>query len=254
MSLDTATPVIVYPYHEATVTETTWHYKAIEYLHMVLVQRYREQENVFVGANNFIYWEEGNTDEKQSPDVYVCFGARNTDRSSYMTWNEGGIAPQVVFEISSKGSRITDLGTKKAVYEMLGVEEYYVFDPLVEYIPSGLRAFRLQRGAFVEVPESAARIRPKGRGKIRSTNCFPPLRVHSPRLGLDVGTEGPLLRLYLPGQVEGLPTYQEASQRLNDAEEAQQQAEEARRRAEERLAQLESENAELRRKHGPSRG
>ncbi|MBX3170953.1 MAG: Uma2 family endonuclease [Candidatus Eremiobacteraeota bacterium] len=111
---------IVYPYYEETVTETTWHYRAAQYLQAVLEFRYRERGDVFVG---------GNVEEKQSPDVYVCFGARNIDRSSYKTWEEGGIVPQVVFEISSRSSRVHDLGTKKATNEMLGRPKSWPSDP-----------------------------------------------------------------------------------------------------------------------------
>ncbi len=190
-----------YPYYEATVTESTRHFKSISYLQQALLYRYRDSDDVFVGANNYVYWEEGNVDDKQAPDVYVCFGARNIERSSYKAWEEGGILPQVVFEVTSKSSRITDLGTKKAVYEMLGVEEYYAFDPLKEFIPQGLRAFRLKNGAYVEVIPKMS----KGSDKT--------IRVYSPRLNLDLGapsgkTPG-ILRLFEPGKSAALPTYEE---------------------------------------------
>ena len=217
---------IVYPYYEATVTESTPHLKSIFYLYGVLSNRYFERDDVFVGANNFLYWEEGNLDEKQAPDVYVCFGARNKDRYSYKIWEEGGIAPQVVVEITSRSSKTADLATKKGIYEMLGVEEYYAFDPLKEYIPQGLRAFRLKRGSYQETTP-----------KLAKPAAF---RVYSPRLDLDM--EGPageatgVLRLFEPGNPVALRDFREAELRVametSRADQAQARADEAQARAE----------------------
>ena len=228
----------LYPYYEATVTESTPHLKSILYLYMVLSHRYSQRSDVFIGANNNIYWEEGNTNEKQAPDVYACFGASNRDRRSYKTWEEGGVVPQVVFEITSRSSKTSDLATKKGIYEMLGVEEYYAYDPLKEYLPQGLRAFRLKRGSYREIhpPRSA------------------PFRVYSPRLNLDL--EGPvtketgLLRLFEPGSPTALRSYSEselvlagekarADEASAQAEAAQARAEEERARAEQALARVE---------------
>lgn len=181
--------------------------------------RYADRQDVFVGANNFVYWEEGNRDRKLSLDMYVCFGARNVDRRSYKTWDEGGIAPQVVFGVTSNSSRFTDQGSDKSVYEALGVEEYYRFDPLYEPIPSGFLAFRSKRS---ELQPVAAK------------------RLFSPRLGLDLRAEGPLLRLFLPGSGQRLLTYHEAVA-------ARQEAEAARQRAELLAARLQAELAELKR-------
>ena len=77
-----------------------------------------------------------------------------------------------VFEVTSRSSRLTDLGTKRATYEMLGVEEYYAFDPLKEYIAPGLTAFRLEGEDYKDITPNFS--------KKTST----PIRVYSPRLDL----------------------------------------------------------------------
>ena len=224
---------VVYPYYEATVTESTPHLKSILYLYSVLSHRYGHRPDVFIGGNNYIYWEKGNTDEKQAPDVYACFGASNRDRRSYKTWEEGGVVPQVVFEITSRSSKTSDLATKKGIYEMLGVEEYYAYDPLKEYIPEGLRAFRLRRGSYREItpPRSG------------------PFRVYSPRLDLDM--EGPplkepgLLRLFEPGSQTMFRSYNESeltvAQEKARADEASAQAQTNRALAEEAQARADGE-------------
>jgi Uma2 family endonuclease len=183
---------IDYPYYEETVTESTWHAEAGQYLASALSCRYQARADVFVGSDNFVYWEEGNPDEKLAPDVYVCFGARRRGRRSYKTWEDHGVAPQVVIEISSRSSRHTDLGNKKAIYEEIGVEEYYVFDPLREYIPQGLRAFRRKGATFEEIVFPDKTVDP---------------RVYSPRLEL----EGLLADLFRSR--EGSPSAAEGSQK-----------------------------------------
>ncbi|MDY7016110.1 MAG: Uma2 family endonuclease, partial [Cyanobacteriota bacterium] len=44
-------------------------------------------------------------------------------------WEEGNIAPQVVFEILSPGNRLKAMAQKLRFYDRHGVEEYYVYDP-----------------------------------------------------------------------------------------------------------------------------
>jgi Uma2 family endonuclease len=64
-----------------------------------------------------------------APDVMVAFGRPKGDRGSYLQWEEGGIAPQVVFEICSPANTIAVMTRKFRFYERHGVEEYYLYDP-----------------------------------------------------------------------------------------------------------------------------
>jgi Uma2 family endonuclease len=59
----------------------------------------------------------------------VVIGRTKGDRGSYQQWKEGGIAPQVVFEILSPGNRLGAMNRKLKFYERYGVEEYYLYDP-----------------------------------------------------------------------------------------------------------------------------
>ena len=65
----------------------------------------------------------------QAPDVMVAFGPLKGRRGSYKQWLEGGIAPQVVFEILSPSNSSEEMDRKFAFYQRYGVEEYYVFNP-----------------------------------------------------------------------------------------------------------------------------
>ncbi|MCI0463351.1 MAG: Uma2 family endonuclease, partial [Gemmataceae bacterium] len=91
--------------------------------------QYRNDPNVFVAGDLLWYPVEGNNTIRQAPDVYVAFGRPKGDRGSYRQWEEGGIAPQVVFEILSPSNRAGELVRKFKFYERYGVEEYYVYDP-----------------------------------------------------------------------------------------------------------------------------
>jgi len=59
----------------------------------------------------------------------VVFGRPASDRSSYLQWREEGVAPQVLFEVLSRGNTVAEMTHKFLFYEQYGVEEYYVYDP-----------------------------------------------------------------------------------------------------------------------------
>jgi len=52
--------------------------------------------DVYVSANSFVYYEEGNKAAVVAPDIYVVFGVIKRQRDNYKIWKEAGIAPQFV--------------------------------------------------------------------------------------------------------------------------------------------------------------
>ena len=90
---------------------------------------YREDANVFVAGDLFWYPVEGSPNIRTAPDVMVDFGRPKGHRGSYMQWKEGGITPQVVFEIWSPGNRHAVMARKFDFFQRYGVEEYYLYDP-----------------------------------------------------------------------------------------------------------------------------
>ena len=93
-----------------------------------LEQLFATDPNVFVAGDLLWYPIKGNP-KRQAPDVLVVFGRPKGDRGSYKQWQEGGIAPQVVFEILSPGNRSGEMLRKLNFYQRYGVEEYYIYDP-----------------------------------------------------------------------------------------------------------------------------
>ena len=100
-----------------------------------VVGELREQfagQEVFVAGDLFWYPVEGNPKEVTAPDALVAFGRPAGYRGSYKQWEEGNVAPQVVFEILSPSNTDDELDAKLAFYERHGVEEYFLIDP---YLP-----------------------------------------------------------------------------------------------------------------------
>src|SRR5262245_50517157 len=89
----------------------------------------RHDPDVFVAGDLLWYPVEGKPKIRIGPDVLVAFGRPKGERGSYRQWEEGGIAPQVVFEILSPGNRLEEMIRKLRFYQRYGVEEYYLYDP-----------------------------------------------------------------------------------------------------------------------------
>jgi multidrug efflux pump subunit AcrA (membrane-fusion protein) len=104
------------------------------------------------------------------------------------------------------------------------VKEYFLFDPLGEYLRPPFRGFQLIGGEYVPMAPSES-----GR------------RLHSEVLGLDLVAEGGTLRLYEPGSGKRLLTHMEAEAARREAEAARRKAEVAYQKAE--VARQEAEVA-----------
>lgn len=99
---------------------------------VLIVQELREQfagQEVFVAGDLLWYPVEGQSRINAAPDAMVVFGRPAGDRGSYIQHREGGLAPQVVFEVLSPSNTDDELDAKLEFYERYGVEEYYVLDP-----------------------------------------------------------------------------------------------------------------------------
>jgi len=83
----------------------------------------------FVAGDHFWYPVEGRPDIVIAPDVFVAFGRPKGPRRSYKQWVEGGVAPQVVFEVLSPSNTLREMMDKLTFYFRYGVEEFYLYDP-----------------------------------------------------------------------------------------------------------------------------
>jgi Uma2 family endonuclease len=121
---------IVYPDSDGQpMADNTKQFRWIQTIYSNLAAIFANDPQVFVAGDLLWYPVEGDNKTRQAPDVMVVFGVPKGDRGSYRQWSEGGIAPQVVFEILSPGNRFSEMTRKQIFYDTYGVEEYYVYDP-----------------------------------------------------------------------------------------------------------------------------
>jgi Uma2 family endonuclease len=208
----------------------------------------KDDPAIFVAGNNLIYFRKGDPKKRIAPDVYVAIGRPKGHRGSYKIWLEGGVVPQVVFEVLSPKNSDREMRRKRGVYRYLGVEEYYVIDP-DSAIPE---IWLLQQGRYRRL-------------KLRAIPAF-----RSPRLGFRFDIDGPEpvlyrgtgerflsfaeLGSYAEEQVKELKRVRlratraekQAEQERQKAEQERQKAEQERQKATEQKAIVEKLAAKLR--------
>jgi Uma2 family endonuclease len=121
---------IIYPESDGQpLADNTLQLRWIVTLYGNLAAVYRDNPEVFVGADQFWYPVEDDPTLRVAPDVYVVFGRPKGERSSYRQWEEGNIPMTVVFEVLSPSNTWKEMDDKYLFYEEHGVEEYYIYDP-----------------------------------------------------------------------------------------------------------------------------
>lgn len=204
---------IVYPESDGEpMGETEFHVLVLVGLLHTLRERYRGRPDVHVGGNLFMYFQQGDPTAVVCPDVFVAFGAAPGIRRTWKTWEEGGLFPQVIVELVSDESRSRDLGPKRGLYEVLGVRDYFVFDPAGEALDPPLRGWRRQGDVLVPIePEAGA-----ARRRLRSEalELFVEEEGHQVRL-IDARTGKPLL---LPAEEADARRAEAEARRMAEAE------------------------------------
>jgi Uma2 family endonuclease len=203
---------IIYPDSDGKpMADNTRQFDTIVMIQGGLAALFAGRPDVFVAGDLLWYPVEGSNTIRAAPDAMVAFGRPPGYRGSYKQWAEGGLAPQVVFEVLSPGNTRAEMARKRQFYERYGVEEYYEYDPDRGQLRGWLRrAERLEA-----IPEMADWV--------------------SPRLGIRFALEGMDLALYRPDGrrfetfVELDQSYETERQR---AETERQRAETERQRAE----------------------
>ena len=170
--------------------ESDLHRDEIVDLVFALRQRYREVPDVYVAGDLFLYYTRGDRQAVVCPDVFLVRGVPKGPRRTYKLWEEGK-GPSLVIEVTSASSRDEDLEEKPGKYARLGVEEYFLFDPLDEYLSPRLQGFRLAGGRYLPIePET-----PAADIALISRTTGLRLRVEGERLRLvDLATGRPLPR------------------------------------------------------------
>ena len=203
-----AAPTVIYPESDGKpMAETEYHRDIMIDFIQMLKHHFRDVNDAYVSGNLMMYYEEGNIRKSVSPDVFVVFGVSKKRRRTYRTWEEGH-TPDFVLEVASKSTYRQDLTHKKELYaSILGVREYYIYDPYHEVNPYFL-GYRLMDGVYEDI-------------------TFVDARLPSLVLGLELGEHDGVFGLYDPRR----------SVWLQPLEEQVKQHAEARQRAEAELTE-----------------
>ncbi|MBL8187004.1 MAG: Uma2 family endonuclease [Acidobacteria bacterium] len=194
-----ATAVPLYPESDGKpMAETDIHRRLLTTLVFTLETHFQNEPDVYASGNLLVYYVEGNPAKCFAPDVFVVRGVPKGERRIYKLWEEG-VAPQIIIELTSRKTWKEDLQTKWRLYEELGVQEYFIFDPEYDYLDDPLVGYRLENGKYVELEIK------DGRAK-------------SEVLGLELVNTGETLRLFDPNSNQVLPTPQEAQERVSELE------------------------------------
>lgn len=130
MAVFIPTPTVVYPDSDGQpMSDNTLQFRWIVTIQGNLDALFADDPDVFVAGDLLWYPVEGDNQTRVAPDALVAFGRPKGYRGSYRQWEEGNIAPQVVFEVLSPGNRFSEMQRKLDFYDRFGVEEYYQYDP-----------------------------------------------------------------------------------------------------------------------------
>ena len=186
----------------------------LTYAHAALLRSwFADDPTTWVGADMFLYYEEGDPSSVVAPDVFVVTQTHKRHlRNIFQTWVEGRV-PELVLEVMSRTSVENDLVTKYELYERLGVREYWLYDPTEEgVLQPRLRGHVLVDGEYhrIEVLEED--------GKLVGT---------SEVLGLELHASAEWFRFFNPVSGEYLPDQEETRLALSAERRAREESERA---------------------------
>ena len=220
-----------------------WMFRLLE----IFRQRYREQQ-VYIASDLLVYYEEGTPSKFVVPDCFVVLDCKPGRRRTFQTWNEKRV-PDVVFEVTSRGTSSIDIVDKPVIYERMGVQEYFLYDPTASYLEPPLQGYRMTKGSLHQIAETNERLRCETLGvelflreddlvivdtktgveKLTKADAEEAAREQAERMQLEA----------LRKQVEAQQKQLEAQQKQIEATRKQEQELEARLIAERRVQELE---------------
>ena len=214
------------------LAESEYQLFPLTYAHAALRSWFADAPTVWVGADMFLYYEEGVQSSVVAPDVFVVTQTHKRHlRNIFQTWVEGRV-PELVLEVMSRTSVHRDTVEKYDLYRRLRVREYWMYDPTVEgFLNPRLRGYVLVGDEYrpIDVEEVD--------GKLVGV---------SEVLGLEFHANAEWFRFFDPVSGEYLPDSEERRQ-AQEAAEARAEADRiARQAAEARAEMLEAELRRLR--------
>lgn len=208
---------------ESIMPEGILHFLLSVRLTSMLLAFFANRQDAKVFGNCMLYYEQNYPKKFISPDLMICFGLEKSPTSVYKLW-ETKVVPSVVIEFASETTWLNDVSSKLAIYQKLGVKEYYVYEVDSAHLPTALVAYRLENDVLTEV-------------EILNS------RILSEALDLELVDTGETMRFFNPETNEFLMTVEEAE---DIAKKAQQEAIQLRTENE----KLKAELAKLKKQNG----
>lgn len=169
------------------MAETDTHYRSIHRARATLEAFFAGDPMTYVSGNLLVFYDQGDRLRHVAPDIFVVQGAPKRERLNYLIWEEKK-SLDLTIEFTSKSTHDEDVDDKFWLYEKkLKVKEYFLFDPLGDYLVPPLKGYRLRQGKYAAV---------------RPVNG----RLSSQVLGLHLEQDGSDLRFYNPVTKQWLPT------------------------------------------------
>ena len=120
----------------------------------LLYERYQDRSDVFVNGGGFVSYDVTDGNRRVAPDLFIAFDVDVAgiyeNLPNFWIW-EIGKAPDFVMEVASPSTAANDLGWKRELYQRLGIQEYWRFDPTGgELYGQAIIGERLVEGRYVE--------------------------------------------------------------------------------------------------------
>jgi Uma2 family endonuclease len=174
--------------------ETDRHALGTARLYLALVNYFQDTPDVYVSSRRPVHYEPDDPTALVIPDIFIVRGVAKKNRRTLNPWEEK--SPDLAIEFTSHSAWLEDMGTKRALYAELGVAEYFIYDPIQEYLKPPLQGYRLAQNDY-------APIAPDAHGKF-----------HSAILDLDLQIVNDDLRLFDPRTQKFLLTPLEAQEEV----------------------------------------
>ncbi|OUL30143.1 hypothetical protein BV378_04610 [Nostoc sp. RF31YmG] len=189
---DLATPEdVIFPpgdlYSDEPPLETDLHRLQMTLLIQCLEWLWQNRNDFYASGNITIYYSprQRKSENFRGPDFFVVLGTERKPRKSWVLWEEDGKYPNVIIELLSDSTALTDKGLKKQIYQdTFRTPEYFWFDP-----------HNLEFAGFVLLAGNYQPIEPNSQGWLWSQ-----------QLELYLGVDREKLRFFTPeGQLVATP-------------------------------------------------
>ncbi len=149
------------PCDDGEPMETSRHRRQMNVLVDSLEDAWSDRDDFYAAGNMALYFSatQSRRNDFRAPDVFVVLDTDRHERKSWVVWEEGGRAPDVVIEVTSESTEDVDRGAKMNIYaRVLRVACYVIYDPF----SARLDAYRLD-----STGRRYTRIEADARGRVR---------------------------------------------------------------------------------------